>query len=266
MAEESFHWDTSNTKLAANLGALGFPIKTQIIRDDRSGKSETHFYIGDVSLYRPSLARDRLLKSWAAPKSEERLETQDPLHPFLQGLRVEHNYEMLLDAQKTGRKLKLVGVGGSHATEYRDGEESPAMIFARDVIRIRDLSLAAALGTLGIPVVKIEGAGRDHTYTLPAKGHPLKLADGSVGSYDASVISRRVPGKIDLELETSDPDHPLVAAYNVRAVHVQLIKHLHEEKKLLWLRPPGTGRTALISEAATNRVLDRVQKHFRVPS
>lgn len=255
------NWSTSNTKLAAALGALLFPVRTQVYQDSRSGKVTTYFHVGDVSVD-GNYQRAPLLDAWR--KGD--LAKEVPLHPLLQGLRAEHNYELLIDAQKQGRRLRLVGVAGSYATEYRDGEEAAELLFAKMRWQTMDLSLVAALGTLGVPVIAIEKQDGRHLYTLPLEGHPLKQMDGTVARYNGLNLGQRSqPGKHELLLESTAPDHPLVAAYNARAVHVQLIKHLHEEGRLIVYRPPGVGlgRMAITTEDPAENVKKKLRDHFR---
>ena len=260
----SFHWSTSNTKLAACLGGLGFSIRTSIMEDSRGGKVLTEFFVSENTPWYPGLTRKSLLQRWKSTKPEDRLETLDPLHPFLQGLRAEHNYELLLDAQNRGRRIRLAAVAGGHASLYTDGEEVPAMKNSQAVIQLSDLSLVAALGTLGIPVIGISGSAGDHTYTLPVHGHWLKaFPSGEARRYDASEIARRAePGKLDLMLERTQPQHPLCAAYQARHTHNILKRALGQDKRLIIVRAPGTGRSATVREDATDRVMDIVTAHM----
>lgn len=269
-------WRTPNTKLAAVFGALGFPLTPERDYDERSGRSSLEWKIGDQSafaLYQHLPPRAPLLEQWK--KGE--MEAADPLHPFLQGLSVEHNVELLRDAQNKGRRICLKGVRGSHATEYRDGEEASDMLFTRRVMQTEDISLVAALGTLGIPVIKIEGGGQQSRYTLPEFGHPLRLPDGTVSRYSSIHLSRRFTPPDDwtaeekrrcagdLHLEHDEPHHPVVFAYNVRRVHLQLLREIRRFQMRIHLRPPGTCRVAIIGEKPSGPLLDRVQKHFRIP-
>ncbi|GAA5139403.1 hypothetical protein GCM10023213_20030 [Prosthecobacter algae] len=258
----SYSWSTSNTKEAACLGGLGFPIRTQVTQDARSGNVLTQFFIGDINVGGTTpYNRTLIIKCW----HDGSLEKQFPLHPFLQGARAEHNYEMLLDAQKHGRRLRLVGVADSHATEYRDGEEAQEMINAQAVFRLADLSLVAALGTLGLPCVKIEYNGKHHIYTLPVEGHALRLEDGSTGRYNGiNIAMRTAPGQKSLLIEDRDPKHPLIAAYTARRVHGELLKHLGNTGRMIILRPEGTGRKAIVTSNASGRVMDIVNNNFKI--
>ncbi|WP_395734792.1 hypothetical protein, partial [Prosthecobacter sp.] len=71
-------WPTQSLSLAACLGALGMPIRTDVVLDERSGEELTTFYVGLQSLWN-ALTTDGLVSDWKSG----RLETADPLHPFL---------------------------------------------------------------------------------------------------------------------------------------------------------------------------------------
>jgi len=261
MSTQKSNWHTSNTKLAAALGALTFPIRTQVYQDLRTGKVNTLFHVGDTSV-NGRHHRASLLEAWRNGGLVE----SEPMHPLLQGLRCQHNYELLLDAQKQGRRIRLVGVAGGRATEYRDGEEAAELQRTLHRWQTMDLSLVAALGTLGVPVIAIQQQGDRHLYTLPLEGHPLLQEDGTHQRMNALTLGQRSdPGRHELLLETRDPDHPLVAAYNARAVYVQLIRHLREEGRLIVHRPPGTGlgKMAITSDNPAENVKAKLFKHFR---
>lgn len=254
-------WQTDNTKLAAALGLLQFRITTQVSVDSRSGKTYTQFFV-DAESVDSKYQLGPLLANW----HNGTLEKGAPLHPFLQGIRSEHNYDCMLDAQgPQQRRLRLVGVANGHATEYRDGEELPEMINQKAVLQLADLSLVAALGTLGIPVIKREYNGKFNVYTVPVLGHPLRDRNGQVIRYNALEIAARMEqGKKPLKIEVTDPTHPLLPAYWTRQIHGQLLRHLGTEKKILVVRPEGTQRIAFISENATGRVMDKVNNHFKL--
>jgi len=261
MSDPVFAWQTQNTKLASALGQLQIPIRTQVTQDERTGKVLTQFFLGAQSVgVNPPWNRDWILQAW----QNGSLEKEQPLHPFLQGLRVEHNHELLMDAVKQGRRIRLVGVADGYASEYRDGEELPEMQRAAMGFRLADISLVAALGTLGIPVINFEFDGKKHIFTLPVEGHPLKQIDGTVQRYNGITLAQRQEGSRDLLLELRDPRHPLVAAYGTRQVHQQLLRHLSQERRILLVRPEGTQRKAFITDNATGVVMDKVREHFRV--
>lgn len=255
-------YQTQNTKIAAALGALQFPIQTDVAFDASSGKTLTTFTIGLRSADGRYADCHKLVKDY----ENGELEKADPWHPFLCGLRCEHNYTMLQDAQHQGRRIRLVPVAGGFAAAYRDGDELPQFVFAKETIQLADLSLAAALGTLGIPVIRITGSKGSRMYTLPRYGHELTIHPSSeVRKWDAHVLAQRAtPGQLELRLELDEPSHPVVAAYNCRHVYNQLRRHLGQTGKLVLIRDPQTMRAAYVSENASGRVLDRVQRHMRV--
>lgn len=256
-------YQTQNTKIAAALGALQFPIQTDVAYDTTSGKTLTTFTIGLRSADGRYADCHKLVKDY----ENGELEKADPWHPFLCGLRCEHNYTMLQDAQHQGRRIRLVPVAGGHATAYRDGDELPQFVHALETIQLADLSLAAALGTLGIPVIRIDGPRGNRMYTLPRYGHELTMfGSGEIKKWDARVLAEReVSGQLDLRLAATEPGHPVVAAYDCRHVYNQLRRHLGQTGKLVLIRDPQTLRAAYVSENASGRVLERVQRHMRVP-
>lgn len=268
MSSSTLSWGTQNIAVASSLAAMGFPVRTQVAQDDRTGNVLTQFFFGQRSLFWSQYKLQAVITSW----KKEEMEKLDPLHPFLCGLRAEHNFKMLATAQRTGQHIRLVGDGQKCASKYEFGEELASLVNAKEVIVLNDMSLVAALGTVGIPVIKIESAGGHHTYTLPVKGHWLMDGPQLDGvdlpqaiQYDAVAISRRKEvGKLDLALEESDPLHPLVCAYNTRHVHNQLKRHLGQTKRRIIVRPPGTNRMAVISDNPAPHVLEAMQRHFRI--
>lgn len=253
-------WSTSDTNLATALAVLGFVIRTQIIKDDpdRSGRVDTHFFISDYSEDK-KYHRDALLKLWRGGD----LELQDPHHPFLQTFRARRNVNYLLRALHSGTFIRLMGVANSHAAVYAEGTELPSLMDSNNRVTTLDLRLAAALGTVGIPVIKISGHGGRKEFTLPRYGHQMMLPGGG-GVYDAAELIKHQEGSRDLLLEQTQPDHPVVSAYNALRVYGQIKTHLSHETALIMLRPPGTSRTALVSENASGRVMDRARSHFGI--
>ncbi len=259
--EPCYDWHTRNINLAAALGALMFPLRPQPYHDLRSGRVDTLFEVGAVSV-NGVWQRDPLV----GKLGKKKLEVEDPLHPLLQGLRAVYNYEMLLGAQKTGQHLRLTGVADSHAAVYVEGQEIPEMVNAKALYKTADLSLCAAVGTLGIPVVKIEDAGGGRRfYYLPVLGHALRFR-GQVLQHDVGVLAERSePGKcFDLKLETTDPAHPMVAAYNACAVRAQLKKALDETGRIIVHRHPRQPlkKMATTTQNPALHVRERVGKHM----
>jgi hypothetical protein len=129
------------------------------------------------------------------------------------------------------------------------------------------LPLAAALGGVGLPVVRIEGGDSGRLYWLPQNGYARRRADGSVFLEDASALMQRDPCEADpyrLRLELTDPAHPVCFAYDALCTRVLLKRELEKRKPLLQIQQ-GASLQALISMNASGRVMDRVTRHFKAP-
>jgi hypothetical protein len=254
MSDTRYNWHTRNTKIAAALQLHRFPMRPDVQQDERSGSVFTRFWVAGKSLTGVPLGH--VIGDWQAGV----LEKARPMDPFLQGLRGLHNYEMILDAEKKGRRLRLVGVCGSRACEYRDGEEAVEMVRAAMVWRTRDRALAAAAGTLGMPVIKIEAGP---VFTLPVLGHVLLGANGEKVRYNGAELGRRQEGSRDLLLEVTDPGHALLPAYFVREYYLELVAAAKNKVRMILFRPPGTRRVAQASEEAVSEVFAKIEKHLK---
>jgi hypothetical protein len=256
---EAFSWSTKSTALAAAFGACGFPIRTNVTEIiELRPAFKLRFFIAAQSQW---LARERNPLREAHLTGE--LVKADPLHPFLQALRAAHNYAVLLGVQKTGTRVRLAQVPDAQAWHYAPGEED-ARLRLMPGPRTNDLPLAAACGVVGIPVVDIEGEQGRRLYRLAARG--LRSIELPQPEWETlHLIRRQQPGKPALALEQSEPQHPLCAAYQAAHDFVKLTKHLkHRHPRAVILRAPGSHRRALVMEHASDRVLDKVRRHFGV--
>lgn len=255
-----YDWHTSSLRMAAALAAVRFPIRILVSQDLTTGKVQTLFEVPGVSMD-GKWQRDGMIHGL----NSGALERSEPMHPLLQGLRALRNYELLVEAQRSGQHLRLVGVAGSQASEYRVGQEVPEMLNAKALFQTADLALVAAMGSLGIPVIRIEdGGGGRRLYTLPALGHALSFR-GQVVRHEAVALSRRTaPGQWDLLLEQTDPEHPMVAAYNAVSCRAQLKKALGETGRVIVHRHPKAPlkRMAVTSEDPAPHVKEKLRKHM----
>lgn len=263
-----FNWSTADTALAAAFGACQFPIRTaetEIVELRHSIK--TRFFIGETCVHN-RLDRESLLQAYATGE----LLKADPLHPFLQALRAAHNYAALLRMQKTGERLRLTQVPGSHpkappvkAWQYEPGEEDPRLRLNRGP-RTTDLPLAAALAVISIPVIDIEGQPGSRFYVLPAYGlRSLALPHAFPEWRTAHLIRREVPGKPTLALEKTDPQHPLCTAYQGSYTYAVLIAHCKRLARNVLIKAPHSKRRAHIPENPTADLLADVRRHFKIP-
>jgi hypothetical protein len=246
-------WPTHSLGLAACLGALGMPVRTDVVLDERSGEEVTTLYVGLQSLWN-GMSTDGLIGDWKSG----RLESADPLHPFLCGLRACHNATLLASSLRNEDRLRLALTPSGHAAVYERGEELYELRHTSELVETPDLNLVAALGVIGIPMIEHERG----LFRLPRCGHTVMSATGEWIRHDAQNLVTRLR---DSSLEQDDPQHPLVSAYNARAVHGQLTRHLNGTVRRVLLRKPRSLRSAFVPENASDDLLDRVQRHFRIP-
>ena len=245
-------WPTHSLSLASCLGALGFPIRTDVVLDERSGEEVTTFYVGLQSLWN-AMTTDGLNNDWHSGS----LEQADPMHPFLCGLRACHNANMIASSLRNKDRIRLTSAGDDHATIYTEGDELPSLRDADELIETTDAGLVAALGVIGIPMIEHENG----LFRLPRFGHSVKVPSGEWKRHDAQALIQQLR---ENRLERDEPQHPLVSAYNARCVHDQILRHLHSTGRRLLLRKPRSLRSAFVSEQASDDMLDRVQHHFRI--
>ena len=98
-------------------------------------------------------------------------------------------------------------------------------------------------------------------FRLPRFGHSVKAPTGEWMRHDALALIQQLR---DGRLEQSEPQTPLVSAYTARCVHDQILRHLHATGRRVLLRKPRSLRSAFVSEQASDDMLDRVQRHFRI--
>jgi hypothetical protein len=245
-------WPTHSLSLASCLGALGFPIRTDVVLDERSGEEVTTFYVGLRSLWN-SMATDALINDWHSG----RLEQADPLHPFLCGLRACHNANTIASSLRNEDRIRLTLTADDHVMIYDDGDELPSLRDADELIETTDAGLVAALGVIGIPMIEHDNG----LFRLPRFGHSVKALSGEWMRYDAQALIQQLR---ENRLERDEPQHPLISAYNARCVQNQIVAHLHSTGRRVLLRKPRSLRSAFVSEQASDDMLDRVQRHFRI--
>jgi len=262
-------WVTPNTKEAAALNALGFPIikieiVEQCIDDNLTGNSRLQISFGPTNAFNPGMS----LKSIINPWKQGKLTVESPMHPFLIGLRACNAYDRIMQWIHQGTRYRLKTIAGDRCTIHVAGEEDAALR-AWPVAETDDLRLACALSVIGFPCLDVIGTGHYKTFRLPQYGHPIKDAEGLWQTPDIAPLVARFPGKRDLLIEATQPLHPVLPAYNAGHVHAQLlteIKAVQRRRSLVVSHAEHTSRFAIISEWATDKVLDNVQAHFRLPA
>lgn len=261
LVSHTFTWQTSNTKEAACFASMGFTYSVNVtencINDEPTGDVLATWSIHDKNVELPSFRLQPLLKLWESGGL-------DPMHPMKWRWRACQNFEALRDVQRIGGNLQLRAVCEDRAFECVPG--MGAVISCEDEYETGDMNLAAALSVIGVPVIKIEGGDGRRVYTLPRYGHP-RMVNGEFRTEDVfELTAREIPGKLDLVIERTRPDHPVVHAYNALHVWAQLRREFAQIRKHMLLQfPRWTQRQAVISECADRRVRDKIRQHLKLP-
>lgn len=250
-------FQTSDTKLAACLVALGFPFHHQLRHRQSDGKDYIDFTF-KVRSQRPQFAHlsitvARLYEKGALP----------PMHPLAVMMRALKNREALLDMQK-GVPMRLVSVADGCMTEFRAGAENATLLAMPREIALPDLDLAAALTGLGIPPLEITGTAPTHVFHFSRHGYTLKHPETKAPiMHDAQRLLRRAPTAADplhLALEDEEPLHPLVLGYDVLTIRSELLRLIRSTQPTLLLEE--NSMQAEVSMNYTGRVMQRIATRF----
>jgi|GEM_PF-3551476 len=250
-------FQTSDTKLASCLVALGFPFQHRLRHRQSDGKDYIDFMFGVRSL-RPQFTHftitvAKLWKKGALP----------PMHPLCVMMRALINREALLDMQK-GVPMRLVSVAEGCMTEFRHGAENPQILAMRREFTEPDLDLMASVSGVGIPPLTITGTHPAHVFHLSRHGFTLKdpVTKAPV-MHDAQRLLRRAPTVADplhLALEDEEPLHPVVLGYDVLTVRAELQRMIRSTQPSLIVEEAGM--TAELSLNYTGRVMERIAHRF----
>lgn len=259
-------WSTPNTKTAAALNALGFPLDIRITErvrgENLTGEVTLQLMLNEPNALRPGLKMLPLVKGLESGALAE----ENPLHPLHVGVLACNAYDIITTRQLRGQAVRLVPVHGGRLYVHGPGQENAALALAGEVIQTDDLRLACALSLVGFPVIKVEGSAPRRLFTLPRYGHRL-LVDGLWTQPDAAAWVKRQAESRNraLALEAVKPLHPLVAGYTAGRIHGQIMARVNSKKRVLLASPKvDTGKHSIISETATPRVLEAMAAHLRI--
>lgn len=257
-------WSTNNHKLAAAYAGLGFRVvinETEII--ELNQWRNLRFEVSDTSLTNPKLPhRDDLYRGW----KERTLEKMDSDHPFLCGIHAGHNMECLMKKQATGLSLALKLIPGSPLYRYETGVEDPRLTLAPVQHATIDLPLAAAVGLGGLPVIDIDGEPGRRRYLFPGLTHSSLLNPACKIEHPvSSFFVRSTPGKPNLALGLTHPQHPVVHGYNGAYAYGVLLGKLKALKKRLLVKDPYSDRRAIVPENPSHALEDEMRRHFKIP-
>lgn len=259
---------TRNTKLAASLLGLNFPIKLDWKHDVKSEKTVLEFHFDRPSL-RPEFAR----MSPAIGKDYES-GVLDPMHPLCIAMRAQRNYDSIIEMHRgvvmNLRSTAWLGepkLNQPRMTVYKPGSQfDPVRNFSVSRVPETDLALAAALAGVGLPVIAMDGAEGSRRYWLPENGYTLYKDDGSTYLASASELIRRAPTAKDprrLALEDTAPLHPVCLAYDALNARALLKKVIDSRDPDLHIAHSGMG--ILVKTNHTGRVMDTISRKIGAP-
>lgn len=240
---------TDNIDLAAALRVLGFPLRTDIATDERSGKGWKKILIGQGNVPSTAFCTVGLLQSSVIRRQlgdkENPLWKADPSHPVLDVLAAYQNRERLVEAMKTGVHLRL-----DDDALLRHGDEPPGVQHAPEQFRTGQVDMAAALTRMGFRLARITGS-EPHCNLFLAD--PGARAITIVRHYRAGTLDDQDASHVRLRF--------LMTALQVRAAVRDYVTG--REQRIL-IRAPHSQvlRSSLVPESADNKTLDAVRKHI----
>lgn len=158
----------------------------------------------------------------------------DPYHNALDAVRALINRERILDWIKQGKQQRLVEVGNSQRFIYSETDALPVDVtkYPRQW-ETRDIKLAAAMASIGVPICRIVGNGNGRVFYLAADA----IALPAELRFDAYSLARRYfAGDI--------PEHPI--AWGVQALknRERILDMIHGKDPQLYIRKLASQRGA----------------------
>lgn len=246
-------WTTTrDTRVAAALGTLGVPTRIKRTLIERKGEQTTRFYLALRGIDERVRCTQTLLAQW----KRGALESNQPAHPFLTVLRAFANRNMLLDCANKGEFVRLVRVPGTEVWQYVRGNEGlPGIAGHKEVIKTGDLKLAAALGVVGLPVLRIEGVHGSRQYFLPRYG-PART--GGLPPVDGHALR----GAWTADKESVPWEDPFAQA--ARGLHnrERFLDAVNKEVELVLLQKPRSVKSAGVRADAAPAAWDKMKKFF----
>jgi hypothetical protein len=239
---------TVDTKLAAAFGTLGMPIRVRNTFDELSGNEIVRFQVG-----LQNVEGTMQTKHLRACLKNGSIEAKQPAHPFLTILRAYKNRDMVLDCANKGTRIRLAPVPGTRLFQYLPGDSGlPGITPGIAVIRTGDLKMVAALGIVGLGLLRIEGDNGSRIYTVQAQaivqGQPVDAAD-LLRAWRA-------------DMESIPWEHPFAQAARGLYNRERLLDAVRRSSRSILIRKKKTIRSAVIAENATEAAWDEVADFF----
>lgn len=260
---------TTNLNKAAALATLGIPVQVDKTVDLKTGKGWHTILLGSESttvladhLKSPgeaATAPDHNTKLLLGLLANGKLDKADPHHPLLDMLRACAAQEVLTDWLKTGRPYHLEAITGSKAERWAlaPGPEPETLRSLTQVIRTADIKLAASLTVLGCPIIRFDPTPEGIKFVFPFLGYPLKTQPAIripdlINAYRAHV------------LPDETPEHPLLWMMQCLMNRHALKEFMQQQREIILIRAPGTGRASLVHRDSTPQCLDQVRRRLGI--
>lgn len=246
---------TKDIRFAAALGTMGVPIELRVTLDEQSGKRTTRFHLALQSVDRADWQTKRLIDGWRSG----RMLARTPEHPFAVIMLAFANRSALLDCVHNGRRLSLQRIAaGVEVWGYAPsdtGLPGRRSVVGGEVIRTGDLKMAAALGTVGLPVVEIEGDAGHRRFYLPRFGPARQGGLPPVDGLRLMLAWRE-------DRESVPWEDPFAQAARGLYNRERLLDAVNREVELVMLRKPRSLRSAIVRADASAEAWDKVKDHF----
>lgn len=251
---------THNTRLAAACATIGIAVATARKVHESEGAEQRTFVLDDAPTF-GTMQIDTATLLWNYKNGN--LERADPNHPLLDAMRGLHNRGQLVKWIKDKRPqlLALHPNKKCPRTTYREGEPlAPVAALNADgsapLFKTADIAIAAALSTIGIPVLKLEGGADQAVFVHALHGFPLH---GARSQNAAQIVA-------DFTTDKLAADHPFRWAYSAVLNYRTLLDTLKNDMLMVFFEDKkGSGRAALIRADAKHVAYDHATKYFARP-
>jgi hypothetical protein len=242
---------TKDTRVAAAFGTLGVPVRLKTTLIEQTGETVTRFFLGLVNIA-GTVRTGALKRQWEAGE----LEKTTPAHPFLTVLRAMENRVKLLDFLHQNVRCHLVETAAQGIWQYVPGGDGlPGVAGRPELFTTMDVKLVAALGVIGLPLLKVEGNAGNRKFWLPLRGAPHAAGLPPIHAADFATAWR-------LDKESIPWADPFAQAMRGLRTREQLLDALKKEIALVMIRKPKSRKSAFIRADASPKAWDQMKDFF----
>ena len=239
----TFTKQTRNRKVAAAIAPLGCPIKVEIIECDSTGVVDVAYHI---HLDGPGMDR-RAVGNLIKGLTDGTLETNTPHHAVLDGMRGILNCALLRDWKEKGNPYHLKQM--DRRWVYHPGAHGVELAGSGNLVKSTDDWMAAALATVGIPIVNFDGAA----WYFPERG----LSPSTLPTADV-IDSFRGKGHL-----AGLADDTVSWGYHAARIYDALTDRVNNDIRLYAITRPGGGSIgAVVRSDITGKGMDQVGRFF----